>query len=111
MNYRKPGNCQNWPRSVYSNVKGGPTSYVYSEKQVISTVHSVIHSFKGERKGYTGGSYRCKGKKKGRFKIFILVSLENLQLVDGGCCFFVYFIYALSIFLCLFLPAFITPEF
>lgn len=49
---------------------------------------------------------QAKEVKKGRHKIFMLVSLENLQLVAGGYNFFVCFIYALStavfIFACIY---------
>ena len=82
---------------------------LFTERSQRNTVYSMTHIFKRERKGCIGGSYRCKEKKLGKvdlkFLYWFLLRIYNWWV---GVVASLYILYILSIFLCLFSPAFIT---
>lgn len=84
-----------------------PHDIIHREKPVTSPVYSLIHIFKRERKGCSGGSYRRKEKKLRKVDLnflywFLLKICKWLGVV--AC---LYILYILSIFF-KFLPALIT---
>lgn len=75
-----------------------PHDIIHREKPVTSPVYSLTHIFKRERKGCSGGSYRCKEKKLRKVDLHFLYwfLLKICKWLGVVAC--LYILYILSIF-------------